>query len=94
MTPTPGCRCNRLEALRFAAILLLLLQSIRPAAAQNPIPLPHDPSLAACVSVSDNFRSANTGEERHLLMRWEEALKQKGRFKFPDLLEMAQLTDP
>jgi hypothetical protein len=27
-------------------------------------------------------------------MRWEEALKQKGRFEFSDLLEMAQLTDP
>jgi hypothetical protein len=28
-----------------------------------------------------------------LMMRWEEALKQKGRFEFSDLLEMVQLTD-
>lgn len=51
MTSTPGSRCNRLEAFRLTAILLIQL-SVRPAAAQHPIPLPTDPSLAAYFSVS------------------------------------------
>jgi hypothetical protein len=49
-------------------MLFALALLCTPAVAQNPVPLPTDPSLAAYVGISGNFRSTNTGELRYLEM--------------------------
>jgi hypothetical protein len=93
MSLTPGSRYNRWEAFRLAAILLLLLLSVRPAAAQNPLPLPHDPSLAACVTISGWFQSLTLGQTRSLTMSvWAAAFAPGETFDFSALDSRAFLT--